>query len=728
MTSIPVWPGRHTPLGASFDGEATNFAVWSPDASLVTVCLFDEQGAETRLDLTEHALGVWHGRLPGVGPGQQYGFRAEGPWDPGHSRRFNPAKLLLDPYARAITGEFVFNSAVFGYEFGSPETQDPRDSAPFVPRSVVVADEFDWAGDRRPQVAWSDTVIYELHVKGFTRLHPDVPEHQRGTYAGLAHPAVLDYLVDLGASAVELMPVHQSLSEPGLLQSGRTNYWGYNSIGFFAPQAAYSSGDTTGGQVTEFKQLVKALHSRGLEVILDVVYNHSAEGGPGGPTLSFRGFDDRGYYRHDAYGNYADVTGVGNTLNVSQPQMLTLVMDSLRYWVNEMHVDGFRFDLAPALARDGSDVDLHSPFLSAVGQDPVLRHTKLIAEPWDATIEGYQVGAFPAPWCEWNDRFRDTVRDFWRTQSGGIRDLGNRLTGSSDLYADDGRLPFASVNFVTAHDGLTVRDLVSYNTKHNEANGENNRDGTDNNRSWNCGVEGDTDDGAVVALRRRQIKNLLTTLLLSTGVPMLLGGDERGRTQRGNNNAFCQDNDISWVDWKSEDWLDIHQFVRHLIRLRRAHPVLRQRRFFDGQPSGEGGRKDLTWLHPAGREVAEPDWFDQRLNTVGLFLAGDAIRARGPRGEPIEDDSYLIWLHSGDGPVSITLPGPEFATAYDVELTSDDALSGTVNAHESFRLQARSVAVLRAGAANSRGTVASAELSAIAHVVADAGIESPLAG
>jgi glycogen debranching enzyme GlgX len=695
MTRIPVWPGRHLPLGAHFDGESTNFAVWSPDATGVAVCLFDEQGEETRLELTEHALGVWHGRLPGVGPGQRYGFRADGAWDPGHSRRFNPAKLLLDPYARAITGEFVFDPAVFGYQFGSPETIDRRDSAPFVPRSVVVADEFDWEGDQHPRVAWSDTVIYELHVKGFTRQHPDVPEHQRGTFAGLAHPAVLDYLVDLGVSSVELMPVHQFVSEPGLLQSGRTNYWGYNSIGFFAPHAAYASGDTVGSQVTEFKALVKALHSRGLEVILDVVYNHSAEGSPTGPTLCFRGLDDRGYYRHDAQGNYADVTGVGNTLSISQPQMLTLVMDSLRYWAKEMHVDGFRFDLAPALARDGAGVDLHSPFLSAVAQDPVLRHTKLIAEPWDATFEGYQVGAFPAPWCEWNDRFRDTVRDFWRTQSGGIRDLGNRLTGSSDLYADDGRLPFASVNFVTAHDGFTVRDLVSYNVKHNEANGENNRDGTDNNRSWNCGVEGDTGDQAVTALRKRQIKNLLATLLLSTGVPMLLGGDERGRTQRGNNNAFCQDNEISWVDWNRDDWRDIHEFARHLIGLRRAHPVLRQRHFFDGQP-GKGGRKDLTWLHPAGREVTVGDWFDQRLNTVGLFLAGDAIRARGPTGEPIEDGSYLIWLHSGDAAVEITLPGAEFAPAYDVELSSDDALTGTVQAQASFTLQARSAAVLRA--------------------------------
>ena len=697
MISIPVWPGRHTPLGAHFDGEATNFAVWSPDATGVAVCLFDEGGAETSLELTEHALGVWHGRLPGVGGGQRYGYRADGPWDPGHGHRFNRAKLLLDPYARAVTGEFTFNPAVFGYDFDSPSSKDERDSAPFVPRSVVVTNEFDWEGDSHPRVAWSDTVIYELHVKGFTRLHPDVPEHQRGTFAGLAHPAVLDYLVDLGVSSIELLPVHQFVSEPGLLQSGRTNYWGYNSIGFFAPHSGYASGDTVGGQVTEFKELVKALHARGLEVILDVVYNHSAEGSPTGPTLSFRGLDDRGYYRHDARGNYADVTGVGNTLSVSQPQMLTLVMDSLRYWATEMHVDGFRFDLAPALARDGADVDLHSPFLSAVAQDPVLRHSKLIAEPWDATFEGYRVGDFPAPWCEWNDRFRDTVRDFWRTQSGGIRDLGNRLTGSSDLYADDGRLPYASVNFVTAHDGFTLRDLVSYNTKHNEANGENNRDGTDNNRSWNCGAEGETADEGIVALRKRQIRNFLTTLLLSTGVPMLLAGDELGRSQRGNNNAFCQDNEISWIDWTGDDdWRDIHQFAKHLIGLRRAHPVLRQRHFFDGQPSREGGRKDLTWLHPAGREMTEQDWFDQRLNTVGLFLAGDAIRARGPQGEPVEDGSYLLWLHSGDAPVSITLPDSDFAPAYEIKLSSDDGLAETVRAQASFSLEARSAAVLRA--------------------------------
>jgi glycogen debranching enzyme GlgX len=660
---LPVWPGQHAPLGATVLDDATNFAVWAPRASRVELCLFDDSGAENRLALTERSLGVWHGRVPGVGHGRRYGFRARGRWDPHAGARFNPAKLLLDPYARAVSG---------GYD-PRELTYAERDSAPYVPRSVVVADDFAWAGERRPAVPWSDTVLYELHVKGFTRRHPDVPEELRGTYAGLAHPAVVGYLTDLGVTAVELLPVHQFVSEPRVSARGLTNYWGYNSIGFFAPHNAYSASGDRGQQVAEFKQMVQALHAAGIEVILDVVYNHTAEGPPNGPTLSFRGYDDGAYYRQ-LQGTYSDVTGCGNTLDATTQQTLTLIMDSLRYWVEQMHVDGFRFDLAPALTRNAQRVDLRGPFLSAVGQDPLLRGVKLIAEPWDATPEGYSLGSFPPPWWEWNDRFRDTVRDFWRGGADSVRDLGYRLSGSSDLYADDGRLPYSSVNFVTAHDGFTLRDLVSYEQRHNDANGEGGRDGSPDNRSWNCGVEGETADPQVRALRLRQAANLVSTLLLATGVPMLVAGDERGRTQRGNNNPYCQDNEISWLDWTHDpDWAPLHALTRRLVRLRREHPVLRQRRFFVGRPVVEGGRKDLTWMHPNGREMTEADWYDTGLRTLGLFLAGDAIRARGERGETLKDDSFLLWLHAGDRPGAVTLPG--LSPAY-TEVVRTDRLDG----------------------------------------------------
>jgi isoamylase len=656
-----VWPGRHAPLGATVLDDSTNFAVWAPRATRVELCLFDDAGAETRLPLTERSLGVWHGRVAGVGHGQRYGFRAHGQWDPAHGARFNPAKLLLDPYARAVSG---------GYD-PRELTYHDRDSAPYVPRSVVVSDHFDWGAENRPDVPWSDTVVYELHVRGFTRRHPDVPEELRGTYAGLAHPAVVRYLQDLGVTAVELLPVHQFFSEPRVSARGLTNYWGYNSIGFFAPHHAYSAQGDTGGQVREFKHLVRTLHAAGIEVILDVVYNHTAEGPPNGPTLSFRGYDDRAYYRQ-LHGTYSDVTGCGNTFNANEPQALGLVLDSLRYWATEMHVDGFRFDLAPALTRNTHAVDLRGPFLAAVGQDPVLRELKLIAEPWDATAEGYCVGQFPAPWWEWNDKFRDTVRDFWRGRSDSVRDLAFRLAGSSDLYAGDGRLPYSSVNFVTAHDGFTLRDLVTYEHKHNEANGEGGRDGTDDNRSWNCGVEGETEDPHVKALRHRQAANLLATVLLATGVPMLVAGDERGRTQGGNNNPYCQDNEVSWVDWAEDpDWAPLGVLARRLVALRREHPVLRQRHFFAGRPVVEGGRKDVSWIHPGGREMTEADWYDHDLRTLGLFLAGDAIRARGERGETIKDDSFLLWLHAGGTDVDVTLPG--LSPGYD-ELVRTDRL------------------------------------------------------
>jgi glycogen debranching enzyme GlgX len=674
-----LWPGHHRTLGAIADDAGTNFAVWAPGATAVWLCLFDteesgEGSRETRIELREHTLGVWHGYVHDVGPGQRYGYRVDGRWDPTQGQVFHLDKLLLDPYARAIDGDLVVDDSLPVQRH--PGVPNPGDTAPFTPRSVVVGDDaFDWDDDRRPEVPWSSTVIYEAHVRGLTMAHPDVPEHERGTFAGLAHPKVVAYLKDLGITSVELLPVHHFVSETALLERGLVNYWGYNTIGFFAPHAAYSSTGSRGEQITEFKQMVKALHAAGLEVILDVVYNHTAEGGTDGPTLCFRGYDDRTYYRNDGWGGYVDVTGCGNTVNASEPQVLQLIMDSLRYWVTEMHVDGFRFDLASALTRNGPHVDLRSPFLTAVHQDPVLRSVKLIAEPWDATPEGYLVGRFPPPWCEWNDRYRDSVRDFWRGHSDGVRDLASRLSGSSDLYADDGRLPFASVNFVTSHDGFTLRDLVSYERKHNEANGENNRDGSDNNRSWNCGVEGETSDPAVNTLRRRQASNLLATLLLSTGVPMITAGDERGRTQRGNNNAFCQDNDLSWLSWQpNPGWDHLLDLVRTTLRLRAEHPVLRQRHFFEGKASNGGSRKDIAWLQPSGAEMDEPAWLDSSIATLGVFLAGDQLRALDPQGRPRRDTSYLIWMHAGSQPIDVVLP-EQWAQRYDEILRTDVALS-----------------------------------------------------
>ncbi|MGZ4494973.1 MAG: glycogen debranching protein GlgX [Nocardioides sp.] len=710
------WPGSHEPLGATWGPESTNFAVWAPEASAVAVCLLDDgpdgELVETPYLLTERTLGIWHGALPDVRPGQRYGFRADGPWEPGRGRRFNPAKLLLDPYARAVTGAVAADDSIYGFVRPADDddarttghkllTRDERDSAPHTLHGVVVADDFDWSGEVRPRVRWTDTVVYELHVKGFTALHDRVPEELRGTYAGLATPAVVDYLRDLGITTVELLPVHQFASEPRLTEAGMSNYWGYNSIGFFAPHNGYSSRGDRGGQVGEFKHMVKALHAAGLEVVLDVVYNHTAEGGVFGPTLSFRGLDDTGYYKHVArdVADYFDVTGCGNTVDTSYPAALRLVLDSLRYWVTEMHVDGFRFDLTSALARTGHEIDMRGHFLTAISQDPVLRHVKLIAEPWDASMDGYRVGGFPPPWVEWNDRYRDTVRDFWRARTHGIRDLASRLAGSSDLYADDGRSPYASVNFVTAHDGFTLRDLVSYDHKHNEANGEGNRDGTDHNRSWNCGVEGETDDASIVALRRTQAANLMVTLCLSTGVPMLTAGDERGRTQRGNNNAYAQDNEMSWVDWRPDDaWLDLYEVTKAALRLRREHPALRQRHYLEGRPTVEGGPKDLAWIHPEGREMTEPDWFDDDLHTFGMFVSGNPLRAPGPRGEQLHDSSFLMWFHAHPVPGKAVLPVNDWVGAGEVVISTDPAhpVGEHIEAGDVLALAPRTVVVLRA--------------------------------
>ena len=669
ITSRP-WPGSPSPLGATWDGEGTSFALHTSTGEAVDLCLFDDDGREHRIALQEQTGSVWHGYLPGVGPGQRYGYRVDGPYDPGAGHRHNPSKLLVDPYARALQGELVLADAVFGEAPGRPGLQDHRDSAPWVPRSVVVDGAFPWGDDRRPRTPWPETVVYELHVKGFTARHPDVPEHLRGTYAGLAHPAALEHLLDLGVTAVELLPVQHFVSEPHLLRRGLTNYWGYNTIGFFAPHAAYASTGTRGEQVREFKAMVRALHAAGLEVLLDVVYNHSGEGDVAGPTLSFRGLDNRSWYRLDPQdrSRYRDVTGCGNTVDLRSAHALRLVTDSLRYWVQEMHVDGFRFDLAPALARGSDDYDPRSTFLQVLQQDPVLSDVKLVAEPWDVGPGGYQVGRFPQPWAEWNDQYRDTVRDAWRGHGGGVRSLGYRLSGSSDLFSGQGRQPWASVNFITAHDGFSLHDLTAYDRKHNEANGEGGRDGSSDNRSWNCGVEGDTDDPAVLALRRRQARNLLTTLLLSSGVPMLTMGDEVRRTQSGNNNAYCQDAPLSWQPWDlGQDALDLRAFTAALVRLRREHPVFRQASFFLGR-AGVDGVKDVAWFTARGVELTDGDWFDAGQSTLGMYLDGRGIRVRGPRGERIVDDSFLLVLHTGPSDLRFRLPGGPYAVSYDVVL------------------------------------------------------------
>jgi isoamylase len=695
------WPGRPHPFGATWDGEGTNFALFSSGAEAVDVCLFDDAGRETRIPLEESTHHVWHGYLPQVEPGQRYGFRVHGPFDPGSGLRFNPAKLLLDPYAKAIEGDFRLDDAVFGSAPGKDGVRQSHDSAPFVPKSVVVHDLFPWGDDhRRPRYAWADTVIYELHVKGFTAQHPGIPAELRGTYAGLAHPAAIEHLQRLGVTAVELMPVHHFVSEPHLLRRGLTNYWGYNSVGYFAPHAAYSSSGSGGEQVREFKAMVRALHAAGIEVLLDVVYNHTGEGDETGPTLAFRGIDNPSYYRLEDSdrARYRDYTGCGNTLDVRSPHSLQLIMDSLRYWVTEMHVDGFRFDLASALARSLHDVDKLSAFFDVIQQDPVISQVKLIAEPWDVGPGGYQVGEFPPLWTEWNGKYRDTVRDVWRGHNGGVRELASRLSGSSDLYQDDGRRPYASINFVTAHDGFTLRDLTTYEHKHNHANGEDNRDGDDHNRSWNGGVEGETDDPAIETLRRRQARNLLATLLLSTGVPMVGMGDEVRRTQRGNNNAYCQDSELSWMPWKlGEDQQALCRFVERLIALRRDHPVFRQKAFFLGQP-GEDGVKDLAWFGPHGVELTETEWFDHGAQTVAMYLDGDGIRTRGTRGERITDESFLLVLHTGHEDREFVLPASPWATGYEVVLDTADELGDGGRGYaagDRLPLTGRSVALLR---------------------------------
>ncbi|HVM08984.1 MAG TPA: glycogen debranching protein GlgX [Acidimicrobiales bacterium] len=677
---VDIWPGRPYPLGATPDAEGTNFSIFSEHAERIELCLFDESGNETRLTLPEVTAHRFHGYVPGAKVGQRYGFRVHGPFDPQNGHRFNPNKVLLDPYAKAIDGDFQWNESVYGYSFDAEEKDlsfNDADSAAFVPKSVVVADDFDWGDDRRPGTPLHETMIYEVHVKGFTKQHPGIPEHLRGTYAALATPEAIEHLVLLGVTAVELLPIHQFVDDHILQDKGLHNYWGYNSIGYFAPHHAYSASGTDGQQVTEFKQMVKALHEAGIEVILDVVYNHTAEGNHLGPTLSFKGIDNVSYYRTvegDAR-YYMDYTGTGNSLNMRHPNVLQLIMDSLRYWVTEMHVDGFRFDLASTLARELHDVDRLSAFFDLVQQDPIVSGVKLIAEPWDVGEGGYQVGNFPPLWSEWNGKYRDTIRDYWRGQEAGLGEFAYRITGSSDLYGDD-RRPGASINFITAHDGFTLNDLVSYNDKHNEANGEGNNDGDSHNRSWNHGAEGPTDDPEVCELRERQKRNFLATLFLSQGVPMLLGGDEMGRTQGGNNNAYCQDNEISWFDWtNTQEHLDLLGFTRRLMDFRRAHPVLRRRRWFQGRPIRGSAEKDIAWLNPDGTEMSDEDWDVGFAKVLGVFLNGDAIPSRGPTGERIVDDSLLLLFSAHHEPMEFKLPAEYPEGPWELVFDTNDPLA-----------------------------------------------------
>ncbi|MFD8073153.1 glycogen debranching protein GlgX [Streptomyces sp. NPDC059718] len=703
---MQVWPGQAYPLGATYDGAGTNFAVFSETAERIELCLLHDDGSETAVELREADAFVRHAYLPGIMPGQRYGFRVHGPHEPTRGHRCNSAKLLLDPYAKAISGTIDWDEAVYGYRFGEPESRNDLDSAPHTMTSVVVNPYFDWAEDRSPRIDYHRTVIYEAHARGLTMLHPELPEEIRGTYAALAHPAVISHLTELGVTTLELMPVHQFVHDHRLVDAGMRNYWGYNTIGFFAPHNAYASMGDRGQQVLEFKTAVRELHRAGIEVILDVVYNHTAEGSHLGPTLCFRGIDNASYYRlADDPRYYTDTTGTGNSLLMRSPHVLQMIMDSLRYWVTEMHVDGFRFDLAATLARQFHEVDRLSSFFDLVQQDPVVSQVKLIAEPWDVGEGGYQVGNFPPLWTEWNGKFRDTVRDLWRGEPATLAEFGSRLTGSSDLYQDDGRRPLASINFVTCHDGFTLRDLVSYNDKHNEANGENNRDGESHNRSWNCGAEGETEDEDVLALRERQMRNFIATLLLSQGVPMLAHGDEFGRTQQGNNNAYCQDNELAWVPWPKEGESDterLHDFTRQMVWLRRDHPVFRRRRFFHGRPV-EGTHdelSDIAWFTPEGEEMAQDDWQEAQANALVVFLNGSAISEPGDRGERICDDSFLLMFNAWYEPLDFVVPvnhGKEWQVVVDTQRPEGVAPGSgrKVTQGDRLRLADRSMVVLQ---------------------------------
>lgn len=697
---MQAWPGSAYPLGATYDGNGTNFAIFSEGADRVELCLFGDRGKETRVELIDVDAFVWHAYLPNSGPGQRYGYRVHGPNDPRAGKRFNPSKLLLDPYAKAVEGQVKWNQSVYGYDFGHPDSRNDEDSASSMMKGVVVNPFFDWAGDRLPKTPYSETLIYEAHVKGLTKLHPAIPEEIRGTYSAIAHPAIIEHLKKLGVTAIELMPVHQFINDSTLQDKGLSNYWGYNTIAFFAPQNTYSATGDRGQQVQEFKGMVRALHAAGIEVILDVVYNHTAEGNHLGPTLSMRGIDNAAYYRLEEKDKryYTDYTGTGNSLNVGHPHALQLIMDSLRYWVLEMHVDGFRFDLASALAREFYDVDRLATFFELVQQDPVVSQVKLIAEPWDVGPGGYQVGNFPPQWTEWNGKYRDTVRDFWRGETQVLGEFASRLTGSADLYEHSGRKPVASVNFVTAHDGFTLRDLVSYNEKHNEANGEDNKDGESHNRSWNGGVEGPTDDPRVLTLRSRQQRNMIATMMISQGVPMLLHGDELGRTQQGNNNGYAQDSELTWVDWEAADQ-PLIEFTAALSKLRRDHPTFRRQRFFNGRPlRREAGTAvpDIAWGRPDGTQMQPEDWDSGFGRAIAVFLNGDGIRERDRRGQPIDDKHFIILFNAGDEAIEFTIPKLEYSPDWDliVDTAGEQAGEGLIPPGGTVHVQAKALVIL----------------------------------
>jgi isoamylase len=674
---MTVLPGNPYPLGSFWDGNGVNFALYSHNAAGVELCLFDEAKSapeKQKIKLTERTHDIWHCYLPGCKPGQLYGYRVSGPYEPANGHRFNAAKVLLDPYSKAVCTIGDWDDTLFGYTIGQDDlAADPRDNAPVAPKSVVVDDNFDWEKDKPPLTAYYNTIIYEAHVKGFTKSFPGIPENIRGTYAALAHPKVIDYLKKLGITAVELMPVHQSVADRHLVEKGLTNYWGYNTIGFFAPGIRFFSGQEHGGQVKEFKNMVKQLHKAGIEVILDVVYNHTAEGNQMGPTLAYRGIDNSEYYRlADDKRYYFDYTGTGNTLNTRLPNVLAMIMDSLRYWVTEMHVDGFRFDLAAALARELHDVNRLSAFFNIIYQDPVISRVKLIAEPWDVGENGNQIGQFPPGWAEWNGKYRDCMRDYWRGADSILGEFAQRFTGSSDLYKNDNRNPTASINFVTAHDGFTLHDLVSYNEKHNEANLEDNQDGNSDNRSWNSGAEGPTDDKHIIEFRGRQKRNFLATLLLSQGVPMLLAGDEMGHTQKGNNNAYCQDNDISWLDW---DHADQHliDFTASLIHLRKTHPAFSRKHWFKGKPIRGVGLNDIAWFQPDGTEMSDEHWNNGFAKSLGVFLFGDGLHTVDPANKPVGDDSFYLVFNAHSGPIDFKLPGDQYGEKWKKILDTSDA-------------------------------------------------------
>jgi len=703
--STAIYPGRAFPLGATYDGKGVNFAIYSEHAEEIELCLFENLDSETeflKVKFKEREHHVWHVYIPNMKPGQLYGYRVYGPYEPKNGQRFNSNKLLLDPYAKAISGCIDWHDAVYGYKIGNPDEDlsfNETDSAPFIPRSVVIDESFNWDGEEPPKIPYDQTIIYEVHVKEFTKLNPDIPEEIRGTYAAIAHPASIDYLKKLGITAIELMPVHHFVSDRHLTEKGLANFWGYNTIGFFAPDTRYCASGVRGEQVNEFKNMVKELHKAGIEVILDVVYNHTAEGNHLGPTLSFRGIDNEAYYRlTEDKRYYMDYTGTGNTLNANLPGVLRLIMDSLRYWITEMHVDGFRFDLAATLARELHDVNRLSAFFDIIYQDPVISQVKLIAEPWDVGEGGYQVGKFPPGWAEWNGKYRDCMRDYWRAADSVLAEFAERFTGSADLYKNDYRFPTASINFITAHDGFTLNDLVSYNEKHNEANGEDNKDGENHNRSWNCGAEGPTDDNGINALRAQQKRNFLTTLMLSQGVPMLRAGDEISQTKKGNNNTYCQDNEISWIDWKQAD-TSLLSFARQLINWRRKHPIFCRRHWFRGRPIKGINVKDIEWFSPDCKEMTEENWTSGYAKSLAIYMNGVDLGYTNIKGELVTDDNFYIIFNADNGPITYKLPPKKYGKKWvEVINTKNDKLTEngpTYKPGDSVTVEGRTVVLLQ---------------------------------